>query len=331
MNEKSDSARRRYLAAKRGDLTSYAGMIGEEFSSKINSLAQILGDAHEPSIGAYKESLLRSCIEKFIPKRYSVCTGFIVFISESYLKDDKSANIDFANLKEHSVSHQIDVIVFDDNNYAPIFRDKDFVLVRPESVKAIIEVKGFIKKSSLAEDIGKLIELGRKWNDYNNYLDRWGREKLNNPAMHMLAWDQYVDKSGKQDCDGRDLRRLIVKTYRENLRGKELEWDSFPKLNAAYIYNDCCVGATYYINSDKDKSGNGYATSRGKFVRYDEKKEPFLDRDATISSLLASIHVHLDTPFNPDFSYFDQTMQTSVLPHECQGITDWVTGEDVEM
>ena len=60
-------ARQAYLDAKKGDLTSYAGMIGQEFSSKIDRLAHIIGRAHEPSVGEYKESLLRSCIEQFIP------------------------------------------------------------------------------------------------------------------------------------------------------------------------------------------------------------------------------------------------------------------------
>ena len=148
MDIKKEISRGRYLSAKKGDLTSYAGMIGEEFSSRINRLSQIIGTSHELSVGEYKESLLRSCIEKFIPKKYSVGTGFVVFIGESPLRESAGDNVDLLNLKEHSVSHQLDVVVFDDTDYAPIFRDRDFVVLRPESVRAIVEVKGFIAKPS---------------------------------------------------------------------------------------------------------------------------------------------------------------------------------------
>ena len=165
MLDDRDKDRQRYLAAKKGDLTSYAGMIGEEFSSKVNQLSQILGTAHELSTGEYKESLLRSCIEKFIPKRYSVGKGFIVFIKESSLSQQDTDNLDILNLKTHYVSRQIDIVVFDDIDYPPIFRDRDFVVLRPESVKAIIEVKGFLSKKTLIEAIKKFINFGLQWNE----------------------------------------------------------------------------------------------------------------------------------------------------------------------
>jgi hypothetical protein len=66
---KTSSSRENYLKAKRRDLTRYAGMIGDEFKSTVDRLSQIIGTAHEQSVGEYKESLLRSCIEQFVPKK----------------------------------------------------------------------------------------------------------------------------------------------------------------------------------------------------------------------------------------------------------------------
>lgn len=328
MTGKEDEQRSRYLASKRGDLTAYAGMIGEEFTAKINRLAQIIGTSHELSVGQYKESVLRNCIEQFIPKRYSVGTGFIAFTGESHMSEQAGDNIDLLNLKGHYVSRQLDIVVFDDHNYSPIFRDSEFVVVRPESVRTVIEVKGHLKKQYIVDAIDSFLDLGRKWNQYNEYGQRWGREKLHVPSFHLMGWDVYVNGEGKPQCNGEILRKSIVETYRSRLTMTELEERLIPLLSSACIYNNCIVNACGY--SVDNVRGFGYSTSRGRFVRYGDDKQPFLDRDSTISSLLASIFVHLETPFNPDFAYFDQSMTSSVLPHEFSGITDLVSGEDVK-
>lgn len=54
----SNIRREQYLDAEQGDLTRYAGMIGEGFASKIDRLPQIIGTSHELSVGEYKESIL---------------------------------------------------------------------------------------------------------------------------------------------------------------------------------------------------------------------------------------------------------------------------------
>jgi hypothetical protein len=318
-------------------------MIGEEFSSTVNKLAQIIGTSHELSVGEHKESLLRSCIEKFIPKKYSVGTGFILFSGESPLLGCARASdgilenvqeefiVDQLNLKKYSVSDQLDIIVFDDNNFSPIFRDRDFVVVRPESVRAIVEVKGFLRKSDVNKTVKKYIDLGRKWKGYKDYAERGGQNKLHTPGFYLLSWDVYVPKNGTRTCDGVILRKTIVDTYRKNLTKEELQQlRNIPLLNSAYIYDDCCVEASVYCKPGGE-SGDGYLTTRGKFIRYDEKGAPFLDRDSTISNLLASIQRNLETPFNPDFSDFDQSITMSILPHEHYGITDILTGKEVNM
>ncbi|WOD19102.1 DUF6602 domain-containing protein [Paraburkholderia kirstenboschensis] len=323
-----DMMRNRYFASKMGDLTSYAGMVGDEFSAKVNRLAQLIGDSHEPSVGRYKESLLRHCIEQFIPKRYSVGTGSIAFTQESHLNDENSENVDLWNLKEHYVSQQLDIVIFDDHNFPPIFRDAEFVVVRPESVRAVVEVKGYLTKKVVIETVDGFLDLARKWHLYSEYTERWGRKKLHSPCMQLMGWDVYVDKAGAAQCDGETLRRTIVDTYRKRLTTKERKERPFPLLSGAYIYDDCIVNQCGY--STPTVHGHGYSTDRGRFIRYDEDRQPFLDRDATISSLLASIYVHLETPFNPDFVYPDQSMTRSVLPNQHSGITDLISGNDID-
>lgn len=77
--EEKEQLRRQYEAVRLVDLTSYTGMIGESFSSHIDRLSRIIRDAHEPSLGSYKERLLAEAIRSFIPKKYSVGTGFVLF------------------------------------------------------------------------------------------------------------------------------------------------------------------------------------------------------------------------------------------------------------
>lgn len=326
MSEPDNDRRLTYLASKRGDLTAYASMIGTEFASRVDRLAQIIGTSHEHSVGSYKESLLRKLIAEFIPKRYSVGTGFVVFTRESELNDKNSDNIDLWNLKEHRVSKQLDIVVFDDYNFPPILRDGDFVVLRPEAVRVVIEVKGYLSKEGVNDAITGFIDFGRKWSEYKQYRKSWGSEPLHTPSLQLMAWSVYVPPSGESDCNGQTIRQSVVSCYRKALQPTELSSRSIPLLNAAYLYNDCIVSRCNYIVEGKVR--DGYLTARGKFVRYGLDKRPFLAGDSTVASLLAAIHVSLETPFNSDFSYFDQSMSSNVFPHDFKGLTDLDTGKE---
>lgn len=117
-----------------------------ELLSKVSRLDELIGRDHWLSVGTYKESILRSLISNILPRRYEVSTGFI-------LASDREGRI----LK----SRQIDIIIWDSTNYAPIFRDGDFVIVPPESCSAVVEVKGKLTARELGKsllNIDSLIE-----------------------------------------------------------------------------------------------------------------------------------------------------------------------------
>jgi Domain of unknown function (DUF6602) len=294
------------------DLTAYAGMIGDEFKSKIDRLAKILGPAHAPSVGAYKESILRSCIEQFIPKRYRVGTGFVLFVSPHPQAASTSDNPD---IWSYTVSHQLDVIVFDEIDYATIFQDRDFVIVRPESVKAIVEVKGSLRARDVESCIRNYIRLGKSWLEYNQ------SHEAHVPALLLMAWRA----SG---VNGRSLRKAIVDIYRKELIPQAFDPDYyFPLLNAAYIYDDCAVRLTSY--GDGEKLRNAYATNQGKFVWYTDNGEPRKGGDATISSLLAIISFFLGKGFNPEFAYYNQSGTPTICEHKFAGMTDLASGSEV--
>lgn len=100
----------------------YYFSIAEEIRSKIDRLKHLVPKGNLAS-GEYHEEIIRNTLRNFLPDRYSVKRGYI------YLKDGV-------------VSQQTDIIIIDENEpYSYLFKDRDLVVVRPESVIAAIEVK----------------------------------------------------------------------------------------------------------------------------------------------------------------------------------------------
>lgn len=84
---------------------------------------------HALSTGKYHEEALKSVLKLFLPDRFSIKTGF-VFIP-----------------KEKAVSRESDLIIIDENEpNSYFFKDGDFVVVHPEAVVCVIEVKTKIDK-----------------------------------------------------------------------------------------------------------------------------------------------------------------------------------------
>lgn len=83
---------------------------------------------HNPTIGSYRETILRKFISKFIPGGVKINTGFV------------SRNNNSSDLTEGQ-SKQIDLLIYNLNNYQPLLDTADFVVIRPESLIGAIEVK----------------------------------------------------------------------------------------------------------------------------------------------------------------------------------------------
>lgn len=113
--------------------------IGKEMHVKKNRVRNIIGDAHWGEEGKYKEILLKQMIQRYLPQDLSIGTGFIA------TKTDESI----------STTSQIDLIVYQ-NSYPPLFREEDFVILHPEPICAIIEVKTNIYSSK--PDLEKIFD-----------------------------------------------------------------------------------------------------------------------------------------------------------------------------
>jgi hypothetical protein len=114
----------------------YLATFSDELLAKSRRIDYLI--RHTGTVGTYREELLRSTIRQLLPTRYQVSTGFL----------------------ENS-PRQLDVLVWDAERYAPLFREQDVVVVPSEAVRAIVEVKTTLNTSALDEALDILYEVMR--------------------------------------------------------------------------------------------------------------------------------------------------------------------------
>lgn len=102
----------------------FSATIASELTSLSERIRTII--SHGSTVGTYREKILQHSLQKHLPERYHVGTGFV-----------------------YGLDKQIDILVYDRIDYAPMFRENDLVIVPPESVRAIIEVKTNLNSQTL--------------------------------------------------------------------------------------------------------------------------------------------------------------------------------------
>ena len=102
------------------DYKAYHESISTELLASRNRVRYFIGSSNWPEDGRFKEMLLMNYLKKNLPSNVSVGTGFVKNGEET--------------------TKQIDLIVYD-NSIPTLFSEGDFVIVLPESVYGIIEVK----------------------------------------------------------------------------------------------------------------------------------------------------------------------------------------------
>ena len=135
----------------------------EEFQKSINSELSIIKNRvenlinirvnHHGEDGNYREAILRNVIKRFLPSNISIGTGFIISNKNNEIKR----------------TTQIDIILYD-NTHPLLFKEGDFIIATPKSIKAIIEVKTTILNTNLDEYVQKAKENYDIIIDSNNEL-----------------------------------------------------------------------------------------------------------------------------------------------------------------
>jgi hypothetical protein len=105
---------------------SYYISIADELKIKSKRISLLV--SHGQTVGNYREVILRDLIKQHLPSKFGIATGFI-----------------------QGFPNQLDIIIFDTQNYSPSFKEGDLVVIKQEAVRAIIEVKTTLNPSTLFE------------------------------------------------------------------------------------------------------------------------------------------------------------------------------------
>lgn len=112
---------------------------------QYHNLEQLLGPpgADWTWHGEHCESLLREAIERILPDSLRVGKGYIYGHRKTESGMERSP--------------EIDILIYDSEQYAPLFSMGTFVIVRAECVKAIIQVKRTLTAATLTKAIKNLV------------------------------------------------------------------------------------------------------------------------------------------------------------------------------
>lgn len=102
------------------NLEHYFQSLTDECITLKDRVRHLVNNAHWPTDGEWKESVLRSMLRRSAPESVTVGRGFVVH--------------------QEGCSTQIDVLIYD-NSMPILYRDGDLVFVTPSACRGIVEVK----------------------------------------------------------------------------------------------------------------------------------------------------------------------------------------------
>ena len=305
------------------DLTGYAALRGESLTSKVGLLDRLLQDVHYPSVGRYKERLLADAIRDFLPNTVEVGTGFVMFPHEDVNRLGGALR-DPLNQSAFSMSRQCDILVYDVSRFPPVFRDGVFVIVRPEAVKAVIEVKGSLSRKELQSALESFHDFAAKWRRTQIFYIEHHQATTPKPAVFLFAWQISSDKTGKALLSIPSARSMIARYYADNV--SPAETDGYPILRSVLIHNLAEIHSIIRVETPDGgttwRDSFGWRSSSGRFIRVAPDGTLFRDKDRTIASLLAALHWRISSDdFNRFFSYTDEISDRDALPFPDGGIS----------
>lgn len=131
------------------NIQEYHKSIGAELQVLKDRVRSLIGDAHWLSDGEHKEAVLRRVISNNAPSIFRIGSGFI-----SYPED-------LSGFTNNDTSSQVDILI-SDNRKPTLFREGGIVIVTPDVVRAIIEVKTKVTIGELEEKLRKIGEEKQK-------------------------------------------------------------------------------------------------------------------------------------------------------------------------
>lgn len=119
------------------NLEQYFRSLTGECAILKDRVRHFVDDAHWPTDGEWKESVLRSMLRRSSAETVTIGRGFVVH--------------------QESCSTQIDVLIYD-NSMPILYRDGDLVFVTPSACRGIVEVKSSTNRTQFKAAAKKLAE-----------------------------------------------------------------------------------------------------------------------------------------------------------------------------
>jgi hypothetical protein len=119
-----------------------------ELESLRDRVRNFIDSAHWPTVGEWKESVLRSILAKRLPETVRIGRGFV--------------------LTREGATTQCDVLLYKAD--APLlFKDGELVFLTPDAVHGIIEVKSRTDRRVLADALDKFAAIGQKLGEHRSH------------------------------------------------------------------------------------------------------------------------------------------------------------------
>lgn len=200
-----------------------------ELLSTTGRIRNLIGHRHEPTAGGYLETLLRHLLRRVLPDRYRVSTGFIY----NWGRDP---------------SRQIDVLIWDPQNHVAHLEQGELVILAPEAVAAIIEVKTTLNTKTLDDAIDLLYPP-------DMYVWRYGKSKTGLkrqvPDIPYRAIFAYGHTAKTSDGIARRVFRRLSRLYRDRF-GEEaklaLEHRGVGTLRYQNLLDSICIAGVAHLD-----------------------------------------------------------------------------------
>jgi len=300
----------------RADLTGYAALFGESLTAKVDLLGRLLGDSHYPSLGQYKERLLADAIRDFLPRTVEVGTGFVMFPHADTDPPGGGESHDPLNQSAFSMSPQCDILIYDVAKHPAIFRDRDFVIIRPEAVRAVIEVKGSLSRREVSSALISFHDFAVKWRTTQLFYREMYVPLTPKPPLIVMAWSISTDAAGRPRITPAAVCRMIARFYADNVSLDEI--DGYPLLQQFLIHNEAQIIGSVQVDQAAQGFVDHYGWSAwdGCFIRASRDGGLIRDKDRTIAQLLALLHIVIaEEDFNRFFSYQDEVRNQTAIPY----------------
>ena len=159
-------------------MNDYFSTFAEEILAKFKRVSQLIN--HGPSIGTYRETLVKNFLSNYLSNRYNIYSGFVC---------DPQKKIS---------SKQIDILIVDNNVSAPfLFKDESLVIVQPKSVVCAIEIKSHLSKKTFSNAIENCFSFKQLCPNKNFTLFAFKTTSKN--LKTWSAWYKGISKKNIQD------------------------------------------------------------------------------------------------------------------------------------